>query len=828
MVYPDHFEQKAGFDKIREWLSKRCLGSLGQDLVTEMKFQTEFDKIHPPLMQSVEMMDICLNHDDFPAESFFDLRSSLQRARVEGIFLEPEEIFDLRRSLESVKAILRFFKSENARNYIYLKQLTEKVNVFPLLIEAIDRILNKHGKIKDNASPALSSIRADVAKKQGSVSNKLHSILKNAIEQGWAESDTTPAIRDGRLVIPVPAANKRRIRGLIHDESATGKTSYIEPVEVVELNNEIRELEFEERREIIKILVEFTNKLRPYIDDLFASYAFLGTLDFIRAKALLAIELEACMPEIENRPMLNWRDARHPILFQHFKQEKKYVIPMHMHLEDNHRIMVISGPNAGGKSVCLSTAGLLQYMFQCALLVPVAKGSKFGIFKNIFMDMGDEQSIENDLSTYSSHLRNMKYFLRHANHESLILIDEFGTGTEPMMGGAIAEAILEKLNQQGVFGIVTTHYTNLKHFAGATQGIINAAMLYDPQHMQPLYILEPGQPGSSFAFEIARKTGLPEDVIQNAQDKTGKDFVDFDKNLRIMLRDKQYWESKREKIKKLEKNLDDIHSKQLAELEEIKNSRKLLLEKAKTDARNLLDSANRQIENTIRQIKESNAEKEKTKDSRKELEIFKTSLVQNTDANTETIDLKIERIKQKQLQKQQKQQMPGQKMEKQIEIPDTKTIEPGDKVRIKGQESVGEVVEISDNKYTVAFGNMISNISPDKLEKISQKDYRKNIREAGFKASTLAVDISKRRLVFKTGIDIRGKRYEEAIRQLEEYIDEAIVMGVGEVRILHGKGDGILRVGIRQFLQKYREIESVADEHIERGGAGISLVRFKL
>jgi len=626
LIYPEQFESKIGFDRIRELVKSHCLFEPGRERVDEMEFMTSHEAIGRELLLVEEFGGINRNEDEFPIQHFIDNRDALKKAEVEGTYLLTEEVFGLLKSLDSIRAILHFFKSDEDEKYPALVELCKPVKMFPFVQDRIQKILNKRGKIRDNASSLLLKIRRSQNDKQGAVSKKLNQVMSRAQREGWVDADAAPTYRNDRPVIPVMAGNKRKLGGLIHDESATGKTVFIEPVEVVELSNEIRELEYAERREIIQILLDFTVDIRPYIPDLLSSQDFLTTIDFIRARALFANRIKGVRPQLKNEQLFDWIESKHPLLFLAHKSEMKEVVPLTFHLSENNRILLISGPNAGGKSVCLKTIGLLQYMIQCGLLVPCKEESVFGVFAGIFIDIGDEQSIDNDLSTYSSHLLNMKYFVKNAASDTLVLIDEFGTGTEPMLGGAIAESILEELNLTGTSGIITTHYTNLKHYATSSEGIVNGAMLFDNQKMQPLYQLQVGKPGSSFAFEIARKIGLPEQVLEKASEKVGKDHIDFDKHLREIVRDKKYWESKRQKIRQSEKKMEELMTRYEGELKESEKQRKAIVKEAKSKADALLSGANKRIEQTIREIREADAEKERTKEVRKELETFKEEL----------------------------------------------------------------------------------------------------------------------------------------------------------------------------------------------------------
>ncbi|MDP4185379.1 MAG: endonuclease MutS2, partial [Bacteroidota bacterium] len=783
LIYPASFESKVGFDKIRDILKGQCLSSLGREWVDDICFKTNPSEIERLTGETLEFVRILKEVESFPVSYYFDVRQALQKARVEGAFLETFELFDLKRSLDSIRGICTFFKNCKEDDFPYLKALSSNVVIYPYIFSRIEIILSKNGVIKDNASPELATIRKDMLQKQSQVSKRMQHILKSAIDEGLIDSDTSVSIRDGRPVIPIIAANKRKIKGIIHDESATGKTAFIEPTEIVELNNEIRELEYSEKREIIRILIAFTNDIRPYVDDLLLAYDFLGNIDFIRSKALFSADLDCIKPDIRSECVFDWINARHPLLVRSLRKEGRTVVPLNLTLDKKDRILLISGPNAGGKSVCLKTVGLLQYMLQCGLPVSMGIGSIMGIFDRLFIDIGDEQSIENDLSTYSSHLVNMKYFLRNSNENTLVLIDEFGTGTEPMLGGAIAESILNHLNLNKTFGVITTHYTNLKHFASSVEGIINGAMLYDSHHMEPLFTLQIGKPGSSFAFEIARKIGLPEEILQEATEKVGKDHINFDKHLRDIVRDKRYWETKRQKIHEQEKRLEGLVEKYKSELDETNMLRKDILNQAKLQASELLGTANKQIENTIREIREAQAEKEKTREVRKDLETFKLTLAEEK-SDDERITQKIERLKERERRKaQNKQKVPDQA----IEVPAKKKeevdgLKPGDKVRLKGQESIGEILDADGKNMVVAFGNLRSTIAAARLEKVSSNEARNANRGENRTLANVHRKLFDRRLTFKSEIDVRGQRADEALTTIRDFIDEAIMLDVHEVR----------------------------------------------
>lgn len=824
-IYPENFENKIGFDRIRDLLAGKCLSSMGEELVRGMAFMQNSGEVFVRLTETDEFVRILREYPHFPVSFYFDVREPLERIRLEGRFLEVEELYDLKRSLETIKAIVLFFGPGREEIMPLLSQKARKIRTYPYIAERIDQVLNKTGKIRDNASPELAQIRRDILSLQSGISKRLHAILKQAQKDGWVDEDASVAIRDGRAVIPVLSANKRKLKGIVYDESATGKTAYVEPAEIVEMNNEIRELEYAERREIVRILVAVSTDIRPYIDDLIYAHDFLGEIDFIRAKAALALDFGAILPDMTDGSLLDWRQAVHPLLMLSLKRENRAIVPLDIRLDQKDHILLISGPNAGGKSVCLKTVGLLQYMLQCGLLIPVQEGSKTGIFTRIFIDIGDEQSIDNDLSTYSSHLLNMKHFVRFSDERTLVLIDEFGTGTEPMLGGAIAEAILNRLNQQQVYGVITTHYTNLKHFASSAPGIINGAMLYDSQRMDPLFRLEIGKPGSSFAFEIARKIGLPEDILEDATGKVGKKHIDFDKSLRSISRDKHYWETKRQKIRKVEKAVDEMAGTYQQELEDLRKMRKEILQKAKEEAKQLLTGVNRQIENIIREIRESQADKEKTRLLRQELESLKEQVNPEYLPEDETIVRKVEK-----LQKNEKRRKKGDEVkpapEKRIE-PEKEILQKGDKVRVISQDAIGELVSFNDKNGVVALGNLMMTIPLTNIVKLTGNEARKAKKSTGRSGLAVSLDYSERRMNFKREIDIRGMRAEEAIPQVQVLIDEAVMFEVSTVRILHGKGHGILKEMIRNFLRMEPMVESWRDEHVQFGGAGITIVELK-
>ncbi len=848
MIYPDNFEKKIGFDEIRELLRGRCLSTLGKDRVDAIAASTDASTIGRWLKEVSEFRRIMEEADDFPLQYFFDVRQAISRLRLEGTHLEESELFDLRRSLETISNIVRFLNRSTGGSashtedvdeeggtasvtYLYptLHDLTRNVTTFPQFVTRIDRILDKFGKMRDNASPRLLEIRRELSRIEGSISRTLNGILRAAQSDGLVDKDATPAIRDGRLVIPVAPAMKRKIRGIVHDESATGKTVYIEPTEVVEANNRIRELESEERREIIRILTEVSKELRPHVDDLLQSYIFLSTIDLIRAKSELAVHLHAVAPQMTDHPMIDWRQAVHPLLAQSLARQDKKVVPLDITLTPSQRILIISGPNAGGKSVCLKTVGLLQYMLQCGLPIPVGERSEAGIFGNIMLDIGDEQSIENDLSTYSSHLLNMKNMMRRADGSTLLLIDEFGTGTEPQIGGAIAESVLGQFWKKNAFGVITTHYQNLKHFAEGHEGVVNGAMLYDRHEMRALFQLQTGRPGSSFAIEIARKTGLPEEVIREASEIVGSDYIQSDKYLQDIVRDKRYWEGKRQTIHQREKTLEQTIQRYEEEIAQLRESRKSIISKAKQEAEELLAETNRRIENTIREIREAQAEKESTRRIREELSDFKQGVEEiSPEATDELVSKKIRQIEQRRERREQRKKERAKKPGTTPAKPQATENKPtpfaiGDSVRIKGLTTVGLIESLQGKMATVVFGDMRTKLRTERLEHAAlPKPAETPAFQSVGRQTRETIDDHK--LNFKQDIDVRGMRGDEALNAVTYFIDDAILLGMSRVRILHGTGTGILRQLIRQYLATVPNVSHYADEHVQFGGSGITVV----
>ncbi len=820
MIYPENFENKTGFDRIRSMLAEKCLSPMGLDKVDSIEFTDDSDSISFKLTTTFEFQQILQFEDYFPSEHYYKISDSLNKIRVEGTFPEVVEVFDLKRSVETVKDIINFFKNRDESKYPALKSICRDVKTYPYVLDSINRIIDKHGVIKDNASSRLKEIRSELEGKASQVSKRLNAILKQAQADGLVDSDTPASLRNGRGVIPVNVHNKRKIRGLIHDQSASGKTVFIEPEEIVEINNDIIELEYEEKREIVRILTAFADNIRPYIDDLLESNFFLGEIDLIRAKALLGNQLHSIRPAITNKPFLMWKGAIHPLLFTAFeKLPGRKVVPLDIVLDDKNRILLISGPNAGGKSVCLKTVGLLQYMIQCGITIPVAEGSEAGIFRNILIDIGDEQSIDNDLSTYSSHLINMKNFIKYGNERSLILIDEFGTGTEPMLGGSIAEAILGELNRKRVYGVITTHYTNLKYYASLTDGIVNGGMTFDNHLMQPLFQLTIGKPGSSFAFEIARKIGLPEDILSEASQRAGIKNINYDRHLKDIARDKRYWETKRQIIRQEEKRLGELIEEIENELSGTKSLKKEIIAKAKGEAENLLKESNRMIENTIRQIKESQAEKEKTRDIRQQLEEFKSQVAEEPKPLLTETEQKIQKLSAK-VKKIRPEKVIVNKVPSAFSVDPLK---PGDTVRLIDSMASGEIVSMNGKRVQVDTGSILINVAVDKLERISRSELKKSLKSSHIPGKA-DPSVSNRKSNFRPEIDIRGVRGEEAINRVRDLIDDALIVQHRNLRILHGKGNGILRELVRQYLATVDVVKSYRDEHVEFGGSGITVV----
>ena len=794
MLYPVNFEHKIGFDSVRSLIDEKCAGSWGVEEAEKISFSNDFDTIVASLTLINEMMSLITDSNALPVPVVIDLRHQFADTKAEGTFLETKDLIALKKNISTLRELVKFISDADPNRFPSLINFVKDTFTFANIENRIDSIINRFGDVKDNASPNLAQIRRDIIISQNSVSKIMRSVLNKAAEDGLIDKDVTPSLREGRLVIPVSSMNKRRIPGIVHDESATGKTVFIEPTAVVEVNNRIRELENEERREIIRILTEFTNFVRPFYDDILNSCLLVAKIDAIRAKALFSIEIKAIKPYLYSDCRIDWYEARHPLLEKSLTRQGKKIQPLNIRLNKKQRILLISGPNAGGKSVCLKTAGLLQYMLQCGLPIPIHERSNAGIFQSIFIDIGDEQSIENDLSTYSSHLINMKNCIKYSNGKSLLLIDEFGTGTEPQLGGAIAEAVLNRLNTNHVYGIITTHYTNLKHYAAQTEGIVNAAMLYDRNKMQPLFMLSIGTAGSSFAIEIARKIGLPDDVINAASKIVGEEQIDFDKHLQDVARDKRYWEQKRAKIKEEEKKLQSLTEHYDALVQDIKKKEKEIIRNAKEEASQIIKNSNAKIENTIRAIKESAADKNITQSERRELENFKKSL-------------------DKQLEKQPSDKQP-------------QDFHKGERVRIKGQNIAGTIDAVNGKTAIVFFGQIKSTVDVSKLEHLtaSQLKEMEKYSANSVASSKKGFDMRERQLNFSQDIDVRGMRVDEALQAVIYFLDDAQMFNVSRVRILHGTGTGALKSAIRDYLYQSSIVKSFKDEHVQFGGAGITVV----
>ena len=794
MLYPVNFEHKIGFDSVRSLIDEKCAGSWGVEEAEKISFSNDFDTIVASLTLINEMMSLITDSNALPVPVVIDLRHQFADTKAEGTFLETKDLIALKKNISTLRELVQFISDADPNRFPSLINFVKDTFTFANIENRIDSIINRFGDVKDNASPNLAQIRRDIIISQNSVSKIMRSVLNKAAEDGLIDKDVTPSLREGRLVIPVSSMNKRRIPGIVHDESATGKTVFIEPTAVVEVNNRIRELENEERREIIRILTEFTNFVRPFYDDILNSCLLVAKIDAIRAKALFSIDIKAIKPYLYSDCRIDWYEARHPLLEKSLTRQGKKIQPLNIRLNKKQRILLISGPNAGGKSVCLKTAGLLQYMLQCGLPITIHERSNAGIFQSIFIDIGDEQSIENDLSTYSSHLINMKNCIKYSNGKSLLLIDEFGTGTEPQLGGAIAEAVLNRLNTNHVYGIITTHYTNLKHYAAQTEGIVNAAMLYDRNKMQPLFMLSIGTAGSSFAIEIARKIGLPDDVINAASKIVGEEQIDFDKHLQDVARDKRYWEQKRAKIKEEEKKLQSLTEHYDALVQDIKKKEKEIIRNAKEEASEIIKNSNAKIENTIRAIKESAADKNITQSERRELENFKKSL--------------------------------DKQLEKQPSVKQPQDFHKGERVRIKGQNIAGTIDAVNGKTAIVFFGQIKSTVDVSKLEHLTAsqlKEMEKYSTNAVANAKK-GFDMRERQLNFSQDIDVRGMRVDEALQAVIYFLDDAQMFNVSRVRILHGTGTGALKSAIRDYLYQSSIVKSFKDEHVQFGGAGITVV----
>ncbi len=813
MIYTESFERKIGFDGVRSLVVERCVSPLGARECEAMAFMSDYAKIETSLALTAEMLAIVEGSNDFPINQLRDVTQLLKQITVPGTFLPVGDIVRLRQSLESIEQVVAFMgaqrsEGEDSRTpYPRLASLTSTLETFPEVSRAIDRMIDKYGNVKDNASPELAQIRSQLRSLSGSVNSILRRVMARAVAEGYIDQDASPSVRDGRLVIPVAPMHKRKINGIVHDESASGKTIFIEPAEVVEANNRYRELEMDERREINRLLVELAGSIRPAIPAMLDSYDVMGQLDFIHAKALFAKEVGGCMPHLSVKPQMEWYHATHPLLLLSLRRHNKDIVPLDITLTQRDRLLVISGPNAGGKSVCLKTVGIVQYMAQCGLLPPVYDNSHVGIFEDIFIDIGDDQSIEDDLSTYSSHLSNMKMMLAKGRRTSLALIDEFGGGTEPQIGGAIAQAILKQFNTIKMWGVITTHYQNLKKLAEETPGLINGSMLYDRQKMRPLFKLSIGHAGSSFAIEIARKIGLPKEIIDDAAQIVGSDYVNLDKYLLDVARDKRYWENKRDSIRIKEKKLDQVLEKYEADATTLREQRREIIDDAKRQAQKIIEQSNSAIEHTIQEIRQAQAEREQTLKARRELQRQKQHLNGSGDDQHPLL----------------KKAPKSRKRTPEAKVPDTTAINVGDVVKLDGQGTPGKVLELHGKEAVVAFGMLKTSVKVDRLRHTIASIPTQG-GKSSFVSSATADSMRDRQLSFKQDIDVRGMRADEAIQAITYFIDDAVQFSAERVRILHGTGTGVLRQVIRQYLDTVPGVSSYRDEHVQFGGAGITVV----
>ncbi len=800
MIYPSNFEEKIGFLKIKQHIKSLCISDMGKGFVEKMGFSNHKNAVDTWLSQTLEMKNLLSYDKGFPQQNFFDLTLTLKRIQIAGTYLEIEEMFDLLLSLQTMKQIEAFFDHTEEEMYPELKKIVAHFGFSPQIINEAEKIMNRKGEIKDNASPELYDIRSELVRQKNSIERTLNKTLKAVKDAGWVAAEVNPSIRNGRSVIPVPANYKRQLEGFIHDVSATGQTVYIEPAEVFEINNKVRELENAERREVIKILTHFTHHIRPFVESLINAYRYLAMIDFILAKAKFAIMINGTKPQLMDKPHIYLEETYHPLLYLSHKAQNKMVVPLNLKLDEEERILVISGPNAGGKSVCLKTVGLIQYMFQSGVLIPVHENSKLGLFNMIFLNIGDEQSLENDLSTYSSHLKHLNFLIKRARPSSLFLIDEYGSGTEPQIGGAIAETVLEAINEKKPFGVVTTHYANLKKLADEKNGMVNGAMLFDNQKMQPLFILKMGRPGSSFAFEIAEKIGIPKKILAKAEKKIDNTQVMFDKQL-------QQLEVDRRKIKEKEKSLtvaDEFLAEMINKYENLnkslENKKNTMIKNARKEAKLILDGANKLIENTVREIKEHKADKVKTKAAREKIE-------------------KEKGILNEKIASEGKKKQTNPKKQK---------IVVGSYVKLKGMDdSVGEVKTIDKKNITIAFDSFSFSTTIDKVELTEKPKNAKPKRTESYRNRQIMDSINEKVAHFNYTLDVRGKKAEEAQKLTEQYIDEALFIGANEVEILHGKGDGILGSVVRKTLSNIPQIISYRYQHVDFGGAGITVVKLR-
>lgn len=837
-------EQKLGFDRIRKMIADRCSTEYAVGRVGGEQFSSDVGEIRERLLLTDEMRLIMMFEESFPTSGYIDSIGFLKPLEYPSSHIDILSLRKLKTMLETLGKVISFFSDIKDGIYPHLKKMTGPIIGFPAVRHRIDNILDRYGEVKDTASEELYNIRKSLKDKEGAISRRVSAILKKAQEEGIVDKDAGVSVRDGKMLIPVAASNKRKIQGFIYDESASGKTAFIEPAEVVELDNQIKELKFAENREILRILMEFSDFLRPYVPDLLVASEYLGEMDFIMAKAQVSLDIIAGMPAISTDGGMNIRKARHPLLEKALRKEKKEIVPLTVSIDSRKHILLISGPNAGGKSVCLKTVGLLQYMFQWGMLVPTSETSELPVFDRIMVSIGDDQSLDNDLSTYSSFLADMKEMLEVADNRTLVLIDEFGSGTEPAAGGAIAEALLAEMDRRGVYGVITTHYTNLKMYASGESGVVNGAMMFDVKNIAPLFKLEIGLPGNSFAFELARKMGLPETLVKDAEARAGENYVNIERNLRKIARNRRALDEKLERIRNTDRTLESITDRYQKELQEIKIRKKEILEQAQQEANEIIKGANRQVENTIRTIKEAQAEKEITQEARKELQSFVSVLAQKKaleqkekddyiERKIKQLDARRERARQRREKKAdertrreiEEQRIEQEKMDKFRNAP----LQVGEKVRLKSGGMVGEVAKISSKTIVVNIGNISTKLSPDKVERISSNEYRQAMKESPAQTSAVRYDssINERKLNFSPELDVRGERLNDAIEKVMRFVDDAIMLNMTSVRIIHGKGTGVLHEEIQKFLRATPGVASVSDEHIQFGGTGVTVVTFE-
>ncbi len=827
-------EQKIGFDKVREKIAAKCATQYAVRKVAAEQISRDGAEIMFRLRLTDEMRLICLFEDSFPAGGYLDTKEFLLPLQGEGTTIDLPSLRMLRTSLDTLRRILSFFQDCKDDLYPTLRQISASVSYEPEIGRRIESILDRTGEVRDSASPALGEIRRSLKSKEGQIGRRINAILGAAKEEGLVGSDDEVVVREGRMLIPVPAGTKKKLPGIVYGESATGKTAFVEPFEIVELGNQIRELQFEEQREIARILLEFTEFLRPSLPMLIAASEYIGEIDFIRSKALVALDMIAGMPILSDNGEFNLRRARHPLLEASLRREKKEIVPLTLSLNREKHILLISGPNAGGKSVCLKTVGLLQYMFQWGMLIPTSEVSEMLIFDSIFIDIGDDQSLENDLSTYSSHLQNIRDILTHATPHSLVLLDEFGAGTEPAAGGAIAEAVLARLDAMGVYGVITTHYTNLKLYADKSSGVVNGAMLFDGAAIKPLFQLQQGMPGNSFAFELARKMGLPADVVKDAEERAGSEFVNIERNLRQIARSRRVLDEKLARIKTTDKTLESLTDRYQKELEDVKALKKRMLDEAREQAAEILAEANRQVEKTIRDIREAQAERDKTRTAREQLARTRDAIQEERPTATDAdIERKMQQIvarkERERARKEKRGEVPVPAPRKEKPAIDATPLQVGDKVRLKDNDMVGEVTQIAAKYISVSIGSIISKIAPGKVEKISNQQYKDKSRSTFRPVIHYdSESISRRKLEFRPTIDIRGQRLVDALDIVMHFIDDATMVGVGQVKILHGKGNGVLREEIRKYLKTVPAVKSFRDEAVQQGGAGITVVEMDI